>query len=93
METGGDERYGFYVAGASLIALGWGVMVVLNFLLHRWAGAQGSSYFGFNVHPAFGPFAWASAVLGGATGVIGIVLVQFGRGAPAGPFVLPGQPY
>jgi hypothetical protein len=67
----GDARIGFYVAGATLIVLGWGFGVILNVLLH-WAARTGSYqiwtvHFGYTI----GPFSWAVFALGLVTGIIG----------------------
>lgn len=89
----GDVRLGYFIAGGTLIALGWGVGVLANVLLHRWAPAGGfhilHAYFG----PALGPYAWAVVGFGLFTGAVGVVLVALGRTAPKGPFVLPGYDY
>lgn len=89
----GDLRLGYYAAGATLIALGWGVAVVVNVLLHRLAPAGGfrllHAYFG----PTLGPYAWAVAGLGLFSGALGVVLLALGRASPKGPFVLPGYDY
>lgn len=93
LDAGGDERYGFFVAGAILILLGWGVLLLLNLLLHRMAPSSGLAFGPLTVYPGFGPFAWIASALGAVTGLIGLALLQFGRSSPKGPFVLPGQPY
>jgi hypothetical protein len=86
----GDVRIGYYLAGAILIAVGWGLGVVLNVALHLMAPAGGHRlehvYFG----PSLGPYAWATLGLGLFTGGFGVVLLALGRSSPAGPFVLPG---
>ena len=89
----GDVRLGYFLGGATLIALGWGIAVVGNVLLHRFAPAGGfhvlHAYFG----PTLGPYAWAVLGLGLLTGAFGVVLLALGRAAPKGPFVLPGYEY
>ena len=93
LDSGADERYGYFIAGALLIALGWGFGVVLNVLLHRAAPAAGLMFGPWSIHSGFGPFAWATAIIGTVTGMIGVVLLYFGGESPKGEFVLPGQPY
>jgi hypothetical protein len=92
-DTGADERYGYLAAGGLLVFVGWGILIAANLLLHRLAPSGGIALGPWRVFPAFGPFAWAAAALGAASGLFGLVLVQYGRHSPAGRFVLPGQPY
>lgn len=93
MDTGADARYGFFTAGALLVLLGFGVLDLLNVLLHRLAGASGISLGVVRVYPGFGPFAQAAALFGAGAGLLGIVLLYYGYRSPTGPFVLPGTPY
>ncbi len=92
-DLGADERYGGFAAGGLLIALGWGVGLALNVLVHRIAPSDGLAFGPFRIFPALGPFAIATAALGAVTGVIGAVLIGYAAGSPKGPFVLPGQSY
>ena len=93
METGGDARYGLLIAGGVLVVLGWGAMLALNLLLHRLAGSGGVDLGAFRVYSTVGPFAQASAILGAAVGLVGVVIVYYGWTSPTGPFVLPGTSY
>jgi hypothetical protein len=93
MDTGADERYGFFVAGALLVLIGWGLLTALNVLLHRIAPASGFHVGSWALYPAFGAYAWIAAALGLVTGLLGAVLIQYGRDSPKGRFVLPGEPY
>jgi len=89
----GDERIGYFAAGGVLIALGWGVGVVLNVLLHLLAPSGGHwlyhAYFGHSL----GPYAWATLGFGAVTGALGVVLLGIARASPKGAFVLPGYDY
>jgi hypothetical protein len=90
---GGDARIGFYLAGATLIVLGWGFGVVLNVLLH-WAARAGgyrlwTVHFGYTI----GPYAWAVFALGLVAGVVGAALFAEAQDLTRGPFVLPGADY
>jgi hypothetical protein len=89
----GDVRTGYLVAGGLLIFLGWGVAVVLNLLLHYWAGAGGLSLRFARISSSLGPYAWAAVGFGVVTGALGLVLLLVGRTAPKGPLVLPGYDY
>jgi hypothetical protein len=89
----GDVRLGYYAAGGTLVALGWGIAVVLNVILHRIAPAGGFQWMGAHVGTDLGPYAWAVLGLGLFTGALGVVLLALARGAPRGPFVLPGSDY
>ena len=86
----GDVRLGYFAAGGTLIALGWGLGVALNLLIHRLAPAGGHRLLNVYVGPSLGPYAWATLGLGLFTGAFGVVLLILGRGSPRGPFVLPG---
>ena len=92
-DYGGDVRLGYFVAGGVLIALGWGLGVVANLLLHYWAGSSRMTVAGHGLTSTLGPYAWAVFGLGLFTGAMGVVLLAFGRASPKGPFVLPGYDY
>jgi hypothetical protein len=92
-DSKGDERIGYFVAGAVLIALGWGLGVVLNLLLH-WAARNGG-FEVWTVHfgAAWGDYAWAVFGLGYATGAVGAALLGVAATTPRGAFALPGADY
>ena len=89
----GDVRLGYFLAGGFLIALGWGLGVALNLLLHLTAPSDGYRIGHVFVGPTVGPYAWAVAGLGGFSGAFGLVLIALGRGSPRGRVVLPGYDY
>jgi len=89
----GDERIGYFVAGGLLIALGWGLAVVLNVLLHVLAPSGGHRVEGVWFSATWGAYGWAVLLFGVGTGILGVVLVVLGRTAPKGRFVLPGADY
>lgn len=89
----GDERAGYFSAGAILIALGWGVGVLLNVVLHLTAPSGGHWLYGVFLGRDFGAYAWATVGLGAVTGAIGAAIVGVGTSAPKGPLVLPGYDY
>lgn len=91
--VGGDERLGLFAAGGILIALGWGLGVVLNLVAHRLASAHGTVWGWIRIYPSLGPFAWATLALGLFAGAMGVGFLLLARGSPRGPLVLPGQPY
>ena len=91
--TGGDERAGFYVAGALLVAVGWGVAVVLNAILHAAAPVGGIDLGPIVVHAQWGAYAQATALIGLLTGGIGAGILWTAPASPAGPLVLPGYDY
>ncbi|HTT26219.1 MAG TPA: hypothetical protein VMH90_04565 [Thermoplasmata archaeon] len=93
MDTGADERFGYFAGGGTLIALGWGVLDLGNYLAHRIAGSGGLDLGVVRVYPGFGPFSQAAALFGAGAGVLGLVLLRYGMRSPAGRFVLPGTPY
>ena len=88
-----DERLGYFVAGGILIALGWGMGVLLNVLLHLWAPSGGHAIEGVWFSPHWGAYAWAVLLFGAGTGALGAVLVALGRSSPRGTIVLPGANY
>ncbi len=89
----GDERYGWIVGGALLIALGWGLGVVGNLLLHAIAPASGLLLVWVRIFPTLGVYAWAVVGLGLFTGAFGTALLALGGRTPRGRFVLPGYDY
>jgi hypothetical protein len=93
MDPGGDERLGYYLAGGLLIALGWGLGVVVNLGLHWLAGSQGMTLGWVRITSALGSYAWAVVAFGLFTGAIGTVLLLLARGSPKAPIVLPGYDY
>lgn len=93
MDPGGDERLGYLIAGGILVALGWGVAVVANLLVHYLAGNGGWTILGHGFTSTLGPYAWAAFGFGIFTGGFGVVLVALGRATPKGRIVLPGFDY
>jgi len=93
MDPKGDERLGYFIAGALLILVGWIGGVVLNVLLHLLAGSGGMAVGWVRITSTLGPYAWAVVGFGLFTGAIGVVLLALGRGSPRGPLVLPGYDY
>jgi hypothetical protein len=89
----GDERFGYFLAGGLLIALGWGLGVVVNLLLHYLAGSQGMAVGWVRITSSLGSYAWAVFAFGLFTGVVGAVFLVIGRSSRKGPFVLPGYDY
>jgi len=92
-DYGGDERTGYFVAGGTLILLGWGLAVGLNLLLHSMAGTGGMTVAGHEFTSTLGSYAWAAFAFGAFTGAFGVVLIALGRAATKGPLVLPGYDY
>jgi hypothetical protein len=93
MDPKGDERMGFFIAGALLILLGWLGGVVVNVLLHLVAGSGGLTVGWVRITSTLGPYAWAVLGFGLFTGAIGVVLLALGRSSSRGPLVLPGYDY
>jgi len=89
----GDERIGYFVAGGTLIFLGWGLGVVVNLVLHWEARAGSFQIAGVHFGPTLGAYAWAVFALGLAAGAVGAALLAVARGTLRGPFVLPGADY
>jgi hypothetical protein len=89
----GDERIGYWIAGGTLLFLGWGLGVVVNLLLH-WEARMGSFQV-WTVHfgPTMGAYAWAVFALGLASGAVGASFFLIARSTPRGAFVLPGTDY
>jgi hypothetical protein len=92
-ETGGDEAIGYAIAGAVLIALGFGVGVILNVLLHQMAGTSTLAVGPWVVSGTYGPYAEAILAGGLLTGAFGLVLLALAQRTPGGRFVLPGGTY
>lgn len=93
MDPGGDERVGYFLAGAILVALGWGFAVLLNLWLHYMAGSGALSFGGHTITSTLGSYAWATLGFGIFVGAFGVVLIALGRTYPKGPLVLPGYDY
>jgi len=91
--SGGDERAGLYLAGATLMALGWGLAVVLNLILHAVAPAGGLPLGPIVVYATWGAYAQAAALIGLLTGAVGAGIFWVASSAPEGPLVLPGYNY
>jgi hypothetical protein len=92
-DPGGDVRLGYFIAGGLLIALGWGLAVVVNLLAHYFAGSGGMWIAGHELTSTLGPYAWAAFAFGMFTGAFGVVLLALGRSSPKGRIVLPGYDY
>ena len=93
MDSGGDERLGYFIAGGLLVALGWGLAVGANLLVHATAGSTGASVGWIRITSTLGPIAWAVLALGLVTGAVGAALIGLARRTHPGPFVLPGYGY
>lgn len=89
----GDPRAGYFAAGGLLIALGWGLGVGANVLLHLAARGGSISLHFARVGGTMGPYAGAALALGLFTGAFGVALLAIGRATPRGPVVLPGFAY
>jgi hypothetical protein len=90
MDTGGDERVGYFMAGGLMVFLGWGLGVLVNYGLHMMAGPGGQTVAGIWFGPTLGTYAWAALGFGLVTGIVGIGLLFVGRATPKGRLVLPG---
>lgn len=91
--TGGDERLGLFLAGAVLLALGWGLAVAVNLLLHWMAPTGGWVVGPSRITDRFGSYSLWTVAFGLFTGAVGVVLLWLGRRTAEGPFVLPGVSY
>ena len=92
-DPGGDERIGYFIAGALLILLGWVGGVAANLVLHAMAGSGGMSVGWIRITSTLGAYAWAVFGFGLFAGAVGVVLLALGRNSPKGPLVLPGADY
>jgi hypothetical protein len=92
-DFGGDERAGYFVAGGTLIFLGWGLGVLVNLALHFYAPAGGFTVAGIWFGRSVGTYAMATAGFGLMTGLIGVGLLFVARSTPKGRLVLPGADY
>jgi len=92
-DYGGDERAGYFLAGATMIFLGWGLGVLLNLALHMAAGTSGLTVAGIWFGHTIGTYAWAAVGFGLVTGVVGVGLLFVGQATPKGRLVLPGTDY
>jgi hypothetical protein len=90
---GGDERLGYFLAGGTLIGLGWVLGVAVNLVLHSEARSGPFVVWGVHFGPTLGSYAWGVFALGLVAGVMGVVLLLLGRATARGPFVLPGADY
>ena len=92
-DTGADERAGYFLAGGTLIFLGWGLGALVNLGLHWFAPAAGFTVAGIWFGHAIGTYAWAAFGFGLMTGAVGIGLLFVGQATPKGRLVLPGVDY
>jgi hypothetical protein len=92
-DSQGDERIGYFIAGALLIVLGWVLGVAVNLLLH-WEARSGAFQI-WSVHfgPTMGAYSWAVFALGLASGAVGTAFLLIARTTPKGAFALPGADY
>jgi len=93
MDSGGDERAGYFMAGATMIFLGWGLGVLVNLGLHMAAPAGGLTVAGIWFGQTIGTYAWSALGFGLMTGAVGIGLLFVGQATPKGRLVLPGTDY
>ncbi|HTT35026.1 MAG TPA: hypothetical protein VMH78_04065 [Thermoplasmata archaeon] len=93
MDTGGDERLGFQIAGALLVVVGWGLGVVANLAVHAAARGGVVALGAWRIGSALGPYAEIALGIGLATGAIGAGILAVARSEPRGPIVLPGYSY
>ncbi|MGA8303918.1 MAG: hypothetical protein WA691_01685 [Thermoplasmata archaeon] len=93
MDSGGDERAGYFLAGGMMIFLGWGLGVLVNLGLHWVAPGGGLTVAGIYFGHVIGTYAWAAFGFGLMTGAIGVGLLFVGQATPKGRLVLPGTDY
>jgi len=89
----GDERTGYFIAGGTLVFMGWVLGGVVNLLLHWEARTGPFEVWSVHFGPTLGPYAWAVFGLGLGTGAVGAALLAVGRATPRGAFALPGADY
>jgi hypothetical protein len=92
-DSGGDEREGCFMAGGTLVFLGWGLGVLFNLGLHMIAPTGGLTVAGIWFGPVIGTYAWAAFGFGLMTGAVGMGLLMVARATPKGQLVLPGYDY
>jgi hypothetical protein len=92
-DEGGDVRIGWTAAGLLFLVVGFGGLVVGNFVAHRMAPPGGLRFGPWWIDNSLGPYAWALFVLGLLMSVLGAVLLYLSRRAAPGPFRLPGYSY
>lgn len=92
-DYGGDVRIGWEIAGGLLIALGWGMGVVVNVIAHAVAPSAGFVFIWVHIYPTMGDYSLAALGIGLFGGILGVVLWGLGRTSPRGPLVLPGYDY
>lgn len=92
-DYGGDERAGYFLSGATMIVLGWGLGCLVNLGLHWMAPTGGLTVAGIWFGKTVGTYAWAAFGFGIVTGLVGVGLLFVGQATPKGRLVLPGTDY
>jgi hypothetical protein len=92
-DPGGDDRLGLFIAGGTLIVLGWGLALGLNLALHLLAPGAGWVVGPSRISTHLGTFAYATAAFGTITGAVGVAMLIVARQYPRGPVVVPGVSY
>lgn len=92
-DEGGDVRIGWAAGGTLFIVVGFGGLVLGNYLVHRLAPAGGLRFGPWWIDSSLGPYAWALLVLGLLMTALGAILLYLSRRATPGPFRLPGYAY